>query len=299
MHPDYTSSAPDNCARCGMLMIAGDPLGTLPYAVEITTTPSPPPANAPIALQIRVTHPETGESIRDYTAIHDRPFHLFVVSQDLEHFFHVHPTLAADGSLRLGAGAGDAPEFAFPTPGYYKVYSDFLPTGGTPQVVTQPLVTAGYEGDLFSAIPERGPSEEWVATTNGLRAALEIDPVEIIAGDVAMLRYRVSDPATGEPVRDLRPYLGAWGHSLILSHDMVEHLHTHPEDDLPMGAVVDDLRGGPNVAFEAYFPTPGMYRIWTQFLRGDELSTVSFDVEAYRLGETPTDLARRAGRTTQ
>jgi hypothetical protein len=281
-----------------MAMIVGDPLGTLPSSLEVTTTPSPPRPGEDLALVLRVTHPETGAQVREFTTLHDRPFHLFVVSQSLEHFFHVHPALAADGTLRLGGGHGDQPEFALPAAGYYKLYADFLPLGGTPQVVAQPLITDAYEGDLYSAIPRVGPSVDLQATTGSISVALELDPVEIIAGDDAKLRYRITDAGTGTPVEDLSPYLGAWGHTLVLSHDMVEHLHSHPEEDLPMGVTQLELRGGPDVAFEAYFPNPGLYRIWTQFLRGDELNTVSFDVEAYRLGEAPTDRAQR-GSTTQ
>ena len=35
--------------------------------------------------------------------------------------------------------------------------------------------------------------------------------------------------------------------------------------------------------FNAFFPRPGNYRIWTQFQRGDVLTTVSFTVRAERL----------------
>jgi hypothetical protein len=43
------------------------------------------------------------------------------------------------------------------------------------------------------------------------------------------------------------------------------------------------LRGGPTVTFEALMPRPGNYRIWTQFLRGNAIITVSFNVKAKRL----------------
>ena len=43
------------------------------------------------------------------------------------------------------------------------------------------------------------------------------------------------------------------------------------------------LKSGPDVTFEALMPRPGNYRIWTQFLRGDSLTTVSFTVRAERL----------------
>jgi hypothetical protein len=39
------------------------------------------------------------------------------------------------------------------------------------------------------------------------------------------------------------------------------------------------------VTFEALLPRPGIYRVWTQFVRGDaEPTTVSFTVRARALG---------------
>jgi len=42
-------------------------------------------------------------------------------------------------------------------------------------------------------------------------------------------------------------------------------------------------RGGPELSFDVLFPAPGNYRVWAQFLRGDKLSTVVFDLRAERL----------------
>jgi hypothetical protein len=33
-------------------------------------------------------------------------------------------------------------------------------------------------------------------------------------------------------VTDLQPYLGAFGHALILSEDMRDYVHSHPFEDL-------------------------------------------------------------------
>lgn len=46
-----------------------------------------------------------------------------------------------------------------PRAGYYKLFSDFLPAGGTPQVVPRLLGTAGDAGDLGSARPRLSPDD--------------------------------------------------------------------------------------------------------------------------------------------
>ena len=55
-------------------------------------------------------------------------------------------------------------------------------------------------------------------------------------------------------------------------------VHAHPIEYLARDAA--DPSGGPDITFDALFPRLGRYRVWTQFRRGDEVSTVFFTVEA-------------------
>jgi hypothetical protein len=94
------------------------------------------------------------------------------------------------------------------------------------------------------------------------------------------LKYHLTDAKTGEPVRNLSPYLGAMGHTLILSEDQADYVHSHPEEEIAPNADKSKVRGGPDVSFNAFLPRQGSYRIWTQFQRGDHLTTVSFTIHA-------------------
>ena len=94
----------------------------------------------------------------------------------------------------------------------------------------------------------------------------------------------------GRPITDLQTYLGAFGHTLIMSEDMVDYVHSHPldilaksDDDsgapqftIPPGADLEALRGGPDVTFEGLMPKPGRYRAWTQFRRNNKIYTFAF-----------------------
>ena len=66
------------------------------------------------------------QKLGDFNITHDMPFHLFVVSQDFEDFQHIHPVQQPDGSFTI--------ETMLPRAGYYKIFCDFFPAGGTPQV---------------------------------------------------------------------------------------------------------------------------------------------------------------------
>jgi hypothetical protein len=75
---------------------------------------------------------------------------------------------------------------------------------------------------------------------------------------------------------------------LILSEDQTDYVHSHPSElpPDPFAAEVKDENsffGGRDITFEAMFPREGNFRIWTQFLRGDVMTVVIFNVRAERL----------------
>ncbi|HEX4948472.1 MAG TPA: hypothetical protein VFZ34_17490, partial [Blastocatellia bacterium] len=100
-------------------------------------------------------------------------------------------------------------------------------------------------------------------------------PETLVAGQPTLLRFKLTAAETGQPLTDLQPYLGAWGHTVILSDDAVEYLHSHPlEDNDGKAKTPPDI-----LYFETFFPRPGRYRIWSQFHRRQRVFTVSFDVQ--------------------
>ncbi len=277
MHSDVTSESPGSCRRCGMALVAGTAFDTTDYALTFETTPRLVWAGEQARLVFRVSHPRTGEPVRDFTVVHDEPYHLFVVSQDMNTFFHLAPTQQSDGSFAI--------DLTVPAPGPYRVYSDFLPAGGTPQIIARPLLTAGFHGDLQALAARLVPDPVPTKTVDDLGIELRLEPRQPISGRETKLTFHLTDARTGQLVTDLQPYLGAWGHTLVLSEDLIEYIHSHPVDQVPAGARAT-LAGGPMVTFEAFFPKPGLYRSWTQFKRRDRIATVTFTFRVYRLGET-------------
>jgi hypothetical protein len=261
-----------------MALVPGNPLENAVYDLRIETTPRAVTAGKPARFRFNVTHPVTRSPVTEFAVVHDRPFHLFVVSQDMRHFFHVHPEQDKDGVFAI--------DLTLPEPGYYKLYSDFLPLGGGPQVIGRPLVTARYDGDIMSSLAKLKPDYNTPKTVDGMIVGVEIEASELVAGKDFKLKFKLTDQATGEPVKDLEPYLGAWGHALILSGDMVEYIHAHPEELVPEEAERATLRGGPEVTFDGLFPKPGHYRVWAQFFRRGTVTTVPFTFYVARLGET-------------
>lgn len=280
MHADVMADKPGKCPRCGMNLKAIPAPETSEYRVRLETAPRAVRAGSPVKLRFTLTHPRTGEQVKDFHILHDRPFHLFIVSQDLSLFEHLHPDLQKDGSLTI--------ETTFPKDGPYRIYCDFFPVGGLPQVAFLNLITAGFADDILASQARLTPDQELKKTADGIRFNLRLDPARCFAGQPVTLIYNLADAATDQPITDLQPYLGAWGHTLILSEDGSDYLHSHPTEMIPAEMIPDrvdrsKLTSKPEVRFETFFPHPGNYRIWSQFMRGGRLTTVSFTIYVPRL----------------
>lgn len=269
MHPDVTASAEGRCPRCGMALVAGDPLDAREYLLETTVVPPAAEAGRPVRLTFTVRDPESRAVVRDFATVHEKQFHLFVVGHDLEHYDHVHPEMLDDGSWAI--------DVTVPKPGYYKLIADFLPVGGTPQVVPRLLATAAA-GDLTTARAELPRNDGLEKSAGSMRLTLSLPVDGLVAGRDETLRYHIVDAATGRPVSDLEPYLAAFGHTLVVSEDTLEYVHAHPVEQLPEQS--SGITGGPDLTFKALLPKPGRYRLWTQLKRNGIVTTANFTVEA-------------------
>jgi hypothetical protein len=71
-----------------------------------------------------------------------------------------------------------------------------------------------------------------------------------------------------KPGDRLEQYLGAWGHLLAASDDLIDMIHAHP-------FIAD---GRPQIQFNVIFPRARTYRVWAQFQRNGVVNTVYFDI---------------------
>lgn len=249
MDPDVRSHRAGACRRCGMALVAGVP-DPAEFDVEVTTIPAAPRAGRAV-LQFAVHDPWKHRPVPAFNPVHERLFHAFIVSQDLEFFQHGHPAQVGDGLFQYPLN--------LPKGGMYRVLADFYPAGATPQLSSG---TVFVRGDLPPPVQlQRDYSPK--AGTN-LRVSMSTVPGSPVATARTQLRFVVQ----GE--HPLQRYLGAWGHMLIASSNAIEMMHEHP-------FLAD---GGPNVEFEVVFPRPGMYRLWVQFQSDGTVNTAHFDIPA-------------------
>jgi hypothetical protein len=229
------------------------------YRMDVIMTPGPKGAGIS-TLRITLRDPESGRPVPAFATIHERLLHLFIIDRRLEYFQHVHPTPAGPGRFELRQAV---------PPGAYVILADFLPQGGRAQMLQRAIVTPGYAGPVF-APPQDLSSERATGKTDaGVRVQLDTGAVK--AGKEALFRFTLTDEATGAPVTDLEPFLGAPGHMLIVNADLTEADHVHPDDTSARG---------PSITFQPLLPAAGFYKLWLQFQRQGIVSTIPFVVSA-------------------
>jgi len=194
-----------------------------------------------------------GEPVTAYDEVHDRPLHLIKIRRDGVGFQHVHPTLGADGvwTVRLTL-----------SPGSSRLFADFTPTDG-PALILGTDVEVG--GDYDAAAPT--PITR-VARVDGYRVEVTGD---LAAGESSALTLTVA--RRGDPVTDLQPYLGAYGHLVALREGDLAYLHVHPEE--PEGSAA-----GPEIPFLAEVPSEGRYRLFLDFRHDGVVRTAEFTLAA-------------------
>jgi hypothetical protein len=254
MDPDIRSSGPAKCSRCGMPLVPGIP-DPVEYPVDLKVKPKAVKPGREIELAFSVRDPKTGEQFKDFEIIHEKLYHMFIVSQDLEYFIHEHPEIGPDFVFRY--------KTALPKPGMYRVLSDFYPKGGTPQMISRTLIVPGGPITPGGKLqPDLNPQK-----AENMTIRLKMEPEKPIAGFRTLMFFTL-DPAEG-----LEQYLAAWGHMMAASEDLVDMIHTHP-------FLAD---GGPQVQFNMIFPRPGVYRVWVQFQRKGVVNTVAFNIPVAEL----------------
>ena len=208
-----------------------------------------------VAVAFTIVGPD-GQPVTAYDVEHEKKLHLIAVRRDFTGFQHVHPVLGADGAWTTDLDL---------TSGAWRVFADFKATDADPLTLGADLAVGGdYR-------PATLPAESRTANVDGYTVTLDGD---LTAGTDAELTLSVS--RNGEPVTDLQPYLGAYGHLVALRAGDLAYLHVHPDGTPGDGAT----EPGPDVVFYAAVPSPGGYHLYLDFKHQGVVRTAAFSVVA-------------------
>jgi hypothetical protein len=190
-----------------------------------------------------------GDAVRDFEPENGKLLHLIVVRRDFTAYQHLHPRLHPDGTWSVALRT--------PRAGAYRAIADFA-IDGRKYVVGTTLSVPGEPRDE----PLGPPSLH--ARADGYDVELQ-RPARLEAGAEAQLTFRVT--RHGRPVRDLQPYLGAYGHLVALHAPELAYSHVHPNgEDRTEGAIT----------FDTELHKRGSYRLFMQFRTGGRVHTAAF-----------------------
>lgn len=240
------------------------------FRLDLNTTPVPK-ANQPVALLFSLRNTKDNTPLKELEIVHEKPFHLIMVRQDLSWFSHEHPTITAPGELRL--------DFQFPTGGNYVLYGDFKPKDKKGEVIPVALRVEGEAPKAISLVKDKPgqpkKSEDYEVLLNY--------GAKLKSGEATKLVFTVKKKS--KPVQDIEAFLGAAGHLVGISQDTTRYIHAHPAGHDPSAGHGSEHEGhmglvkyGPALEFSSVFPKEGLYKLWVQFQHQGKLQSVPFVV---------------------
>jgi hypothetical protein len=191
-----------------------------------------------------------GAPITTYAIVHDKPLHLIVIRRDLTGFQHLHPTMAPDGTWSV--------DLTLAAPGSYRAVADFTAIVGGQPIATTLGVDLTVPGN-YAPVPLPAPARQ--ATTDGFTVGYEGTPS---TGSTQPLLMTVAT-ADGRPAA-VEPYLGAFGHLVVLREGDLGYVHVHPEAQPVDG----------KLKFWLAAPGPGRYRMFFDFQVAGRVHTAAW-----------------------
>lgn len=187
---------------------------------------------------------------KDLKIKYEKPLHLLLVSSELRAYQHLHPSYV-NGRWTVAT--------QIPQSGNYNLYVDIEPIEESPIVLRLPIVV----GKPTQKKNFPTPSQNFSETLGNLKVKIDLR-TSIKTKEVVALKFNITQ--NNKPVTKIDPYLGGFGHVVIMSHTDPGHFeHAHPVKQ------VKPSNG--QVEFEATFPANGMYTIFAQFSIGGQVKT--------------------------
>jgi hypothetical protein len=202
------------------------------------------------------------EQVKIFETVHEKQMHLILARRDLGFFAHTHPQPQSDGSFVMSG-------FTFPTEGEYQLFVEVAPQGAGSQILRASLKVDGEKHEAFTLSAVRPVPERVVA---GVRVSIA-DNKPLPAKRTSGFTVTFKDANNSAPIDNLQPYLGAFGHLLMIHEDGRTYVHAHPEP-----------RQGQNnkegrLTFLARPPKPGLFRAWIEFQRNGKVEQTDFIIE--------------------
>jgi DMSO/TMAO reductase YedYZ heme-binding membrane subunit len=251
--------------------IPGNPLTVLENAKRYTAQFTPTSAintNQETELKFQIFNADNGQTLRTFNRVYEKFSHLIVVNEDLGGFEHIHPEFI-DGAFVI--------KKTFSQQSNYRLYLGFTPRGDIEQQFAFRL-QVGETRDEKQLSLKAGDATQKLDEIN-----IKLDKSDLGAKDLSlgkgMFIYKITNQ-NDEPYKDVRPYLGAFGHLSMINTATGELVHVHPNLQTPPKP--EDRSDGSVefVPFGIIKPIEaGIYKLFGEFNLGGTVKTVEHVVE--------------------
>ncbi len=203
-----------------------------------------------------------GETVKNFPIVHEKMLHVILMNKNFIDFQHLHPNFDAT------SGIFTIPNLIFPKEGEYILYADFVADAGSEnkgiqqnQVVSHSLQVGDDEyQNTVSIIPDRIDRAGVISKNlKNYNVSLQGDSFDTFKSNLVRqvennLSFEVA-PYTNDQPKPLEPYLGSYGHLVILQENTYQYIHTHPLTTEPSNIM----------NFHVTFPMEGKYKLFFEF----------------------------------
>ncbi len=198
----------------------------------------------------------------DLKVEHEKKMHFLMVRDDMTGFQHTHPEYA-NGKWSVKTASIEQ--------GEYQLYVDIAPEEEKAIVLRVPVTIGGQT--VTKNFPT--PNTDLSAQDSAYRAVLTTDGI-LKTNEHNTLTFSVT--SNGQPIKNIDPYLGAYGHVVLLRHnDPDDFFHVHP--------ITENKPVDGKVQFEAQFPVKGRYTLYAQFNIGGSVKTFPITLDVNEQGQ--------------
>lgn len=222
---------------------------------------------------------DSSQIVTRYEIDQTQEMHLVAVRDDFASFEHLQPAYDATNGHFKATIVADAAH------GYH-VYADSVPSGLGHQVFRFTL-PANVGASAKVVAPSFTPSPTNVSSPP---YALRLSTTSVAASTPTQIQLTIEKNAS--PATDLRPYLGAPAHVILIDTATLSYVHVHPTlaggshhvdamehmDNMDMHA--GKPQSGPRQTLNLPALAVGTYKMWLQFRGGETLHTVPLTLVA-------------------
>jgi hypothetical protein len=232
--------------------------GSILARIEVEKPTEP---GVPCIARLRLTHAESGIPLtaEELAVVHEAKIHLFIADSSLKDYHHIHPVQTDEPGVY-------AFTFTPRTGNNYAAWADMTLQKNNRNYRIKESITSASGRNIPPSIHVSTHAESHGMVFDWKSA----EPLK--KGSASIVEVSVTD-TNGNPVNDLEPVMGAFGHLVGFGADGKTFIHTHPMDREP---VQPNEHGGPHLRFHVEPDTSGPVQFYFHLKRGGKEIYVPF-----------------------